>query len=153
VPRKKHPTKADDARSLQLLIDSIVDYAIYTIDVEGRVASWNSGAARLKGYSVEEIIGEPFAKFFTPEDQARELPREALDTAARVGRFETEGWRVRADGTRFWALTVIDAVRGHDGKLVGFAHLTRDMTDRRLEPTRLLETERRFRELVQAVVH
>jgi PAS domain-containing protein len=78
VPRKKHPTKADDARWLQLLIDSIVDYAIYTIDVEGRVASWNSGAARLKGYSVEEIIGVPFAKFFTPEDQARELPREVL---------------------------------------------------------------------------
>jgi PAS domain S-box-containing protein len=152
VPRKKHPTKADDARWLQLLIDSIVDYAIYTIDVEGRVASWNSGAARLKGYSVEEIIGVPFAKFFTPEDQARELPREALDTAARVGRFETEGWRVRADDTHFWALAVIDAVRDHDGKLVGFAHLTRDMTDRRLEQTRLLETERGFRELVQAVV-
>ena len=152
VPRKKHPTKADDAGWLQLLIDSIVDYAIYTIDVEGRVASWNSGAARLKGYSVEEIIGQPFAKFFTPEDQARELPREALDTAARIGRFETEGWRVRADGTRFWALAVIDAVRDHDGKLVGFAHVSRDMTDHRLEQTRLLETERRFRQLVQAVV-
>jgi PAS domain S-box-containing protein len=150
VPRKKHPIKADDARWLQLLIDSIVDYAIYTIDVQGRVASWNSGAARLKGYSVEEMIGEPFAKFFTAEDQARELPREALGTAARAGRFETEGWRVRADGTRFWALAVIDAVRDRDGKLVGFAHLTRDMTDRRLEQTRLLETERRFRELVQA---
>jgi PAS domain S-box-containing protein len=139
VPGKKHPNKRNDAQWLQLLIDSIVDYAIYTIDIDGQVASWNSGAARLKGYSAEEIIGQPFAKFFTPEDRARELPQEALDTAARIGRFETEGWRVRADGTRFWALAVIDAVREHDGELVGFAHVTRDMTDRRLEQTRLLE--------------
>jgi PAS domain S-box-containing protein len=135
-----------------LLIDSVIDYAIYMIDLDGRVASWNSGAARLKGYSAEEIIGQPFAKFFTPEDQTKEFPQQALAAAGRTGRFESEGWRVRADGSRFWALGVIDAVRDHDGKLIGFAKVTRDMTERRLEQSRLLESERRFRHLVQSVV-
>jgi PAS domain S-box-containing protein len=142
----------DNAWPLQLLVDSVIDYAIYMIDLDGRVASWNSGAARLKGYSAEEIIGQPFAKFFTPEDQATEFPQQALAAAARAGRFESEGWRVRADGSRFWALAVIDAVRGPDGKLIGFAKVTRDMTERRLEQSRLLESERRFRHLVQSVV-
>jgi PAS domain S-box-containing protein len=151
MPKKKRPLQRDDAWS-QLLIDAVVDYAIYVIDLDGRVASWNSGAARLKGYRAEEIIGQPFAKFFTPEDQAEELPRQALATAAQTGRFESEGWRVRADGTRFWALAVIDAVRDHDGKLIAFAKVTRDMTERRLEQTKLLESERRFRLLVQSVV-
>ena len=152
VPEKNDLSAGDRAWRLQLLINSVIDYAIYMIDLDGRVASWNSGAARLKGYSAEEIIGQPFAKFFTPEDQAREFPNEALATAARTGRFESEGWRVRADGSRFWALAVIDAVRDHDGKLIGFAKVTRDMTERRLEQSRLLESERRFRHLVHAVV-
>jgi PAS domain S-box-containing protein len=151
VPEKKRPFQRDAAWS-QVLIDAVLDYAIYMIDLDGRVASWNSGAARLKGYTAEEIIGQPFAKFFTPEDQAQEFPRRALATAAQTGRFESEGWRVRADGTRFWALAVIDAVRDHDGNLIGFAKVTRDMTDRRLEQTKLLESERRFRLLVQSVV-
>jgi PAS domain S-box-containing protein len=150
--KKKSGVPDDDVGRLQLLIDSVVDYAIYMIDLDGRIASWNPGAARLKGYRAEEIIGQPYAKFFTPEDQARELPRQALATAAQTGRFESEGWRVRADGTRFWALAVIDAVRDHDGKLIGFAKVTRDMTERRLEQTKLLESERRFRLLVQSVV-
>ncbi len=141
-----------EAWRLQLLIDSVIDYAIYMIDLDGRVASWNSGAARLKGYTAEEIIGEPFAKFFTPEDRERELPRRALEVAAREGRFESEGWRVRSDGSRFWGLAVIDAVRDHDGKLIGFAKVTRDMTERRLEQSRALESERRFRRLVEAVI-
>ena len=143
---------AQNAWPLQLLIDSVIDYAIYMIDLDGRVASWNSGAARLKGYSAEEIIGQPFAKFFTREDQATEFPQRALAAAAQTGRFESEGWRVRADGSRFWALAVIDAVRDRDGKLIGFAKVTRDMTERRLEQSRLLESERRFRHLVQSVV-
>jgi PAS domain-containing protein len=87
----------EDAWWLRLLLD----YAIYMIDLDGRVASWNSSAARLKGYSAKEIIGQPFTKFFTPEDQAREFPQHVLDAAARTGRFESEGWRVRADGSRF----------------------------------------------------
>ena len=102
MPEENNRKPNDDAWRLQLLIDSVIDYAIYMIDLDGRVASWNSGAERLKGYSAEEIIGQPFAKFFTPEDQAREFPKQALATAARVGRFESEGWRVRADGSRFW---------------------------------------------------
>jgi PAS domain S-box-containing protein len=137
---------------LQLLIDSVVDYAIYMIDLDGRVVSWNSGAERLKGYAAEEIIGQPFANFFTPEDREDALPKRALETAARVGRFESEGWRVRKDGSRFWALAVVDAVRDSDGKLVGFAKVTRDMTERRSEQTKMLESERRFRHLVEAVV-
>jgi PAS domain S-box-containing protein len=150
VPAKKK--LSDDAWRLQLLIDAVVDYAIYMIDLDGRVASWNTGAQRLKGYSADEIIGQPFSRFFTPEDQEREFPKEALTTAAEKGRFESEGWRVRRDGTQFWALAVIDAVRDRDGRLVGFAKVTRDMTERRLEQERLLESERRFRYLVQAVV-
>jgi PAS domain S-box-containing protein len=152
VPEENEKSHGDDVWRLQLLIDSVIDYAIYMIDLEGRVASWNSGAARLTGYSAEEIIGQPFAKFFTPEDQAKEFPQQALATAARTGRFESEGWGVRADGARFWALAVIDAVRDHDGKLIGFAEVTRDMTERRLEQSRLIESERRFRHLVDSVV-
>src|SRR4029077_8383115 len=120
LPKKSAPFPRDDAWP-QLLIDAVVDYAIYMIDLDGRVASWNSGAARLKGYSAEEIIGQRFAKFFTPEDQAREAPQTALATAARHGRFEAEAWRVRKGGTQFWALIVINAVRDCDGQLIGFA--------------------------------
>jgi PAS domain S-box-containing protein len=147
-----HKSRNDKAWRLQLLIDAVVDYAIYMIDLDGRVATWNSGARRLKGYTAEEIIGQPFARFFTPEDRERELPQQALRIAAEVGRFESEGWRVRRDGSRFWALAVIDAVRDENGELIGFAKVTRDMTERRLEQSRLLESERRFRHLVQAVV-
>ena len=110
MPEENNTRPGDDAWRLQLLIDSVIDYAIYMIDLEGRVASWNSGAARLKGYRLEEIIGQPFSKFFTPEDQAREFPQQALAAAARTGRFESEGWQVRKDGSRFWALAVIDVV-------------------------------------------
>src|SRR4029077_12912984 len=98
LPKKSAPFPRDDAWP-QLLIDAVIDYAIYMIDLDGRVASWNSGAARLKGYSAQEIIGQPFAQFFTPEDREREFPKHALETAARGGRFESEGWRVRKDGT------------------------------------------------------
>jgi len=141
-----------DAWRLQRLIDSVIDYAIYMIDLDGRVASWNPGAERLKGYTAAEIIGQPFARFFTPEDRAKEFPDHALATAARTGRFESEGWRVRRDGTRFWALAVIDAIKDEDGKLIGFAKITRDMTERQREQTKLLESERRYRHLVEAVV-
>jgi PAS domain S-box-containing protein len=120
----------EDSRRLQLLIDGVVDYAIYTIDLEGNVVSWNSGAQRLKGYSAEEIIGRPFGTFFPPEDQERNLPGRALTTAAQEGRFESEGWRVRKDGSRFWALAVLDAIRDETGELIGFAKVTRDMTER-----------------------
>src|SRR5262245_31151542 len=107
----KRIEELDDGRRLQLLIEGVIDYAIYTISLDGLVVSWNSGANRMKGYSADEIIGRPYASFFTPEDQARGLPALALRTAAETGRYETEGWRVRKDGTRFWAVAVLDAVR------------------------------------------
>jgi PAS domain S-box-containing protein len=141
-----------DGYRLQLLIDAVVDYAIYMIDPEGRVLSWNSGGIRLKGYSADEIIGRHFSEFYTPEDRAAGLPAKALATARETGRFHGEGWRVRKDGTRFWALVVVDAVKDENGTLVGFAKVTRDITERQQAQITLLESERRYRRLVEAVV-
>jgi PAS domain S-box-containing protein len=142
----------EDARRLQLLVDGVIDYAIYLISLDGVVMSWNSGAKRLKGYEAAEIIGRPYATFFTPEDQQRELPLHALRTAASVGRFETEGWRVRKDGSRFRAHAIVDAVRDDDGEVIGFAKITRDVTQRELSRQRLIDSETKFRRLVEAVV-
>jgi PAS domain S-box-containing protein len=142
----------DDSRRLQLLVDGVIDYAIYLISLEGRIVSWNSGAQRLKGYAPAEIIGRPFATFFTPEDQARQLPEQALATAAKHGRFETQGWRIRKDGTRFWALAVIDVVRNETGQVIGFAKITRDMTEQEQARQKLVASEERFRRLVESVV-
>jgi len=152
VPETNVPAGPASGRDLELLIDAVVDYAIYMISVEGRVLSWNSGAARLKGYSRDEIIGQSFSRFYTPEDQAAGLPRRALEAATREGRFHAEGWRVRKDGTRFWASVVIDAVRDESGKLVGFAKVTRDVTDRQMAQQKLSDSERSYRRLVEAVV-
>jgi PAS domain S-box-containing protein len=115
----------------RLLIDAITDYAIYMLDPGGYVTSWNPGARRLKGYDSAEIIGQHFERFYTEEDRAAGLPRRALATAARDGRFESEGWHVRKAGTRFWASVVIDAIHADDGRLIGFAKITRDVTERR----------------------
>ena len=141
----------DDARRLQLLVQSVVDYAIYLISLDGRVLTWNSGAEKLKGYGPKEIIGRSFADFYTPEDRDLGLPQKGLDVAARIGRFETEGWRIRKDGTRFWALVVIDAVRNEAGELIGFAKVTRDLTERQFAQQSLVESERRYRQLIEAV--
>jgi PAS domain S-box-containing protein len=141
-----------DARRLQLLVDAIRDYAVMLIDVDGKVASWNSGAARMTGHSADEIIGQPSAVFYTPEECAAAVPQKALETASRSGSFRTEGWRVRKDGSRFWASVVIDAVRDEDDELIGFAKVTRDISERRQALETLLESERRYRQLVDAVV-
>src|ERR671912_2844726 len=101
------------------------------LDPDGRVASWNRGAQRFKGYTEEEILGEHFSRFYTEEDRATELPRRALETAIRDGRFEQEGWRVRKDGSRFWAHVVIDPIWDEGRKLLGFAKVTRDITEKR----------------------
>jgi PAS domain S-box-containing protein len=151
VSTKKASTFSDASR-LQLLIDAVVDYAIYMIDLEGRVLTWNSGAVRLKGYSAEEIIGQSFSRFYTHEDQKAGLPDRALRTAREMGRFHAEGWRVRKDGTRFWASVVIDAIHDENGELVGFAKITRDVTERELAHQALSESESRYRRLVEAVV-
>jgi PAS domain S-box-containing protein len=142
----------DDSRRLQLLIDAIVDYAIFMIDLDGTVRSWNSGAERLKGYSASEIIGRSFSSFYLPEDRERGLPQAALKTATETGKFSSEGWRLRKDGSRFWALVVIDAVRDEQGELIGFAKITRDITERQQAHEEILQSERRYRQLIEAVV-
>lgn len=142
----------DDTRRLQLLIDGIVDYAIYMIDIDGTIRSWNSGAQRLKGYTPEEIIGRPFASFYTPEDRSKGLPERALRIASRDGRFSAEGWRIRKDGSRFWASVIVDAIRGEGGELIGFAKVTRDITERQQAHEEIVESEQRYRRLIEAVV-
>src|SRR5690242_9395988 len=134
----------------ELLIRSLVDYAIYMLSPDGHVASWNPGAERIKGYSAEEIIGEHFSRFYTEEDRTAGRPSQALKKAAESGRFTIEAWRIRKDGTRFWAAVVIDPIFD-GGKLLGFAKITRDMTEQRNAQLAALETERRFRLLVQGV--
>ena len=135
----------------QLLVNAVTDYALYMLDREGYVATWNPGARRFKGYEPEEIIGQHFSRFFTDEDRAAGLPQRALRTAAAEGRFEAEGWRVRKDGTRFWANAVLDPVRDESGRLIGFAKITRDITEKREAEQRLFASEQRFRMLVQGV--
>ena len=130
----------------KLLVQSVVDYAIFMLDPKGRVSSWNVGAERIKGYSADEIIGKHFSTFYTDEDRKAEVPKKALELARDTGRFAAEGWRMRKDGTRFWASVVIDAIRREDGKLIGFAKVTRDMTEKREAELRLEDSrEQLFR--------
>ena len=121
----------DNQRQFRLLIESVVDYAIYMLDPDGIISSWNPGAQRIKGYSRDEILGQSFERFFTEEDRLAGAPRRALETAKRDGRAEAEGWRLRKDGSPFWASVVIDTIRDDQGRLLGFAKVTRDMTERR----------------------
>ncbi|HET9415777.1 MAG TPA: PAS domain S-box protein, partial [Pseudolabrys sp.] len=140
------------ANRFQLLIDAVVDYAICMLDPDGRVVSWNSGAERLKGYTADDIVGRPFSEFYTPEDRKAGLPQKALRTVREKGRFHTEAWQVRKDGTQFWASVVIDPVYDKSGELIGFAKVTRDITERQLAQQTLLESERSYRRLIEAVV-
>ncbi len=143
-------SKSNEGR-FRMLIDAITDYAIYMIDPDGTITSWNPGARRFKGYEESEIIGENFSRFYTEEDRKAGLPQRAMKIAEREGRFETEGWRVRKDGTKFWASAVIDPIRDSAGRLVGFAKITRDLTEQRRAETSLRESQEQFRLLVQSV--
>jgi PAS domain S-box-containing protein len=125
----------------KLLVQSIVDYAIFMLDPKGRVTSWNAGAERIKGYSADEIIGKHFSVFYSEEDRKAGIPAQVLETARSAGRFEGEGWRMRKDGSRFWASVVVDAIRNDENELIGFAKITRDMTEKR-EAQKALEESR-----------
>ena len=120
----------ESEQQFRLLVQGVTDYAIYMLDPEGRVASWNSGAQRIKGYTAEEILGEHFSAFYTEEDRAAGRPAKGLAVARQEGRWEHEGWRVRKDGSRFRAHVVIDAIHDEQGGLIGFAKVTRDVTER-----------------------
>jgi PAS domain S-box-containing protein len=143
-------TDLAQAERFQLLLGAVKDYAIYLLDAEGHVATWNTGAELFKGYTADEIIGQHFSTFYTEEDRAEGLPERALRTSAQEGRFEAEGWRVRKDGTRFWTHVVIDPVIDQ-GELIGYAKITRDVSERRDADLALRESERRFQILVQGV--
>jgi len=149
--RPRQLTDLAQAERFQLLIEAVKDYAIYLLDADGNVVSWNPGAERFKGYTAEEIIGRHFSTFYTEEDRAAGLPARALATAVREGRFEHEGWRVRKDGSRFWTHVVIDPVIGEDGRPIGFAKITRDTSAQKAAQEALFQAEQRFRLLVQGV--
>jgi PAS domain S-box-containing protein len=133
------------------IVAGVRDYAVFTLDVAGHITSWNAGAENIKGYKAEEIIGKHFSRFYPADAIARNWPGEELKIAAGQGRFEEEGWRIRKDGTRFWADVVITALRSPQGRLTGFLKITRDLTERRRHEETLRESEERFRLLVNSV--
>ena len=153
----REPPRSDftpDARSAELyhrLVQSVTDYAIYAIDPAGHVINWNPGAQRIKGYTPEDIVGESFTVFYTPEDQEAGRPQRLMDTAVMEGHVEDEGWRVRKDGSRFWASVALTPIRDATGGLLGFTKVTRDLTDRRAAEEAVRQSEEQFRLLVQSV--
>ena len=137
--------------SYELLVHSVVDYAIYMLDTEGRIVSWNKGAERILGYRADEVIGQPVALFYPAAERKAHRTAYELAMAARIGRHAEEGWRIRKNGSRFWAYVALDAIRDEQGELIGFAKVLRDMTDRRMAEEKLRESERRFRLFVNSV--
>src|ERR1700712_4016621 len=135
----------ESERSFRLLVEGVADYALYMLDPTGKVTSWNIGGQRIKGYLPEEIVGQHFSRFYTPADQANGKPARALKTAEEQGRYEEEGWRVRKDGSFFWASIVIDAIK-EDGRLIGFAKITRDITERREAQLKLERMQKQLAE-------
>jgi PAS domain S-box-containing protein len=149
VKRKPDPLMSDDR--YRLLLDAVTDYAIYMLDTQGLVSSWNAGAKRFKGYEEEEILGQHFSRFYTEEDRVNGMPQLALLTAETEGRFEGEGWRQRKNGERFWCHVVIDPIRTASGALIGYAKVTRDLTERKMAEESLKQSEQQFRILVDGV--
>src|SRR5450755_602787 len=149
-PRDKSETAPEPSGSAaQMLVDSVVDCAIYMLDLDGTVKSWNAGAQRIKGYSRQEIVGRNFSVFYTDDDARAGKPVRALEIARAVGTFEGEGWRVRKDGTRLWASVAIDAVHDAAGEVVGFAKITRDATKVRTVAERLRREKDRLTETMK----
>ena len=141
-----------ESEHFRLLVANITDYALYMLSPAGYVISWNPGAERFKGYAPAEVIGQHFSRFYTEEDRAVNLPARALQIAIDEGKFEDEGWRLRKDGRRFWASVVIDPVWDNEGTLIGFAKITRDITERKKAAEALHASEEQFRLLVQGVM-
>ena len=135
----------ESERNFRLLVEGVTDYALYMLDPTGVVTSWNIGGQRIKGYLPEEIIGQHFSRFYTEADRANGKPLRALSIAREQGRYEEEGWRVRKDGTFFWASVVIDPIR-EDGRIVGFAKITRDITERREAQLKLEQMQKQLSE-------
>src|SRR5256885_913542 len=131
LPDQPAAPARDAADTFHLLVDGVRDYAIFMLDGAGRVVTWNAGAEAIKGYAAEDILGQHFSVFYPPEDVARGMPQAHLDVAVREGRVEDEGWRLRKDGSRFWADAIITVIRDAAGVLIGFGKVTRDFTLRR----------------------
>src|SRR6202163_1709555 len=132
----------------RLMVEGVKDYAILMLDLRGRVTTWNAGTERINGYSAQEIIGQPFSIFYTGEDAASGKPERDLEVAAKEGRTEDEGWRVRKDGSRFWANVIITAINDKDGRPIGYSKVTRDLTDRKRAEETLRQSEERARLMV-----
>ena len=147
---KEQALRSSEQR-FRLLVSGVTDYAIYMLDLEGHVSSWNAGAERFKGYRSDEVIGQHFSLFYTPEDKAHGKPLRALGTARTEGRYEDSGWRRRKDGTSFWADVVIDLIRDESGEPLGFAKITRDVSERRAADLRLLDLTASNEELEQFI--
>src|SRR6185312_11428728 len=150
--REAQAAIAESDRRFRYLVEGVIDYAIYMLDPNGLVTNWNQGAERIKGYTSDEIVGRHFGVFYMPQDREKGLPAKALETARARGRFEGEGWRMRKDGSRFWAMVVIDPIHDDDGRLIGFAKITRDISERKAAEEALGQSERHFRMLVNSVV-
>jgi PAS domain S-box-containing protein len=151
--RRTEQALHESEERFRLLVDSVKDYAIFMLDQAGRVASWNAGAEAIKGYAAEEVLGQHFSVFYTPEDVAAGKPQQHLDAAAREGRVEDEGWRVRKDGNRFWADAIITAIRDPAGTLIAYGKVTRDLTVRRRIEEQLAQSNSELERFSYSVSH